>query len=245
MEHGPLVHALVPLKDLVRAKTRLAGLLSPTERRALAQAMLEDVLAVLAAHPLVGCVTLVSDDPSAHLLATQFRAAHWRESELGCEGLNAVVEKASARLLAEGARRVLLVHGDLPLLTPSDIAAVLTAQQDPPGLVIGCDRHGSGTNMLCFDAAGMPAFSFGRDSCAAHLAAAQRRGIPVRVLQREGIGFDVDEPGDLALLLRRLDRISAGCTATFIRRTDLAARVGLALSSLDSPEQHPPRKEVN
>ena len=40
------VQALVPLKDLVEAKSRLSGLLRPTERRSLAQAMVEDVLSV-------------------------------------------------------------------------------------------------------------------------------------------------------------------------------------------------------
>jgi 2-phospho-L-lactate guanylyltransferase len=239
-----LVQALVPLKDLLQAKSRLAGLLGPTERRALAQAMLEDVLAVLAAHPRVEGITLVSDDPGAHLMAARFGAAHWRESELGCEGLNAVVEKASARLLAEGGRGILLVHGDLPLLTPADIAAVLAAQPESPGLVIGCDRHGSGTNILCFDPDAIPGFRFGKDSCAAHLAAAQDRGITPYVLQREGIGLDVDEPGDLALLLQRLDRFSASSTAAFIRGAGLSARVGLALSSLDSPVQAAGRKEA-
>ena len=42
-----MAQALVPLKDLVQAKSRLSGLLRPSERRALAQAMAEDVLAVL------------------------------------------------------------------------------------------------------------------------------------------------------------------------------------------------------
>ena len=40
-----MAQALLPLKDLVQAKTRLGGLLRPSERRALAQAMAEDVLA--------------------------------------------------------------------------------------------------------------------------------------------------------------------------------------------------------
>jgi 2-phospho-L-lactate guanylyltransferase len=240
-----LVRALVPLKDLVQAKTRLAGLLSPSERRALAQAMLEDVLAVLAAQPQLEGITLVSDDPSAHLLAAQFGAAHWRESELGSRGLNGIVTAASARLLAGNGGDILLVHADLPLLASADIAAVLALREQSAGLVIGCDRRGSGTNLLCYDAASAPVFSFGADSCAAHLAAAARRGIPARVLAREGIGFDVDEPGDLAQLLQRLGRTSAGATADYLRRTDLAARLGPALDSLDSPERQPERKEVN
>ena len=43
------IWAVVPVKDLDGAKQRLAGLLPPTQRRALAAAMLEDVLAALVA----------------------------------------------------------------------------------------------------------------------------------------------------------------------------------------------------
>ncbi len=78
--------------------------------------MAEDVLAVLAAHPEVAGITLLSDDPGAYLLAAQFGATHWAESELGCRGLNAVVARASARLLALRGQAMLLVHADLPLL---------------------------------------------------------------------------------------------------------------------------------
>ena len=44
-----MAQALVPLKDLVAAKSRLSGVLSPAERRSLAQAMVEDVLALSSA----------------------------------------------------------------------------------------------------------------------------------------------------------------------------------------------------
>ena len=66
-----MAQALVPLKDLVQAKSRLAGLLRPSERRALAQAMAEDVLNVLANHVNVAGITLVSDDPGAGLPAVR------------------------------------------------------------------------------------------------------------------------------------------------------------------------------
>jgi 2-phospho-L-lactate guanylyltransferase (CobY/MobA/RfbA family) len=146
--------------------------------------------------------------------------------------------------LAGGGRDILLVHGDLPLLTPDDVSAVLDARRELSGLVIGCDRHGAGTNLLCFNAASVPVFSFGAGSCAAHFAAATGRGIPVSVVNREGIGLDVDEPEDLAALLRQLGRISSGRTAAYIRRAGLGARIGLALSSLGLPEQQQDRKEV-
>ena len=232
-----MAQALVPLKDLVRAKTRLAGLLAPSERRALAQAMVEDVLALLAAHSCVDSINLVSDDPSAHLLAAQYGARHWPESELGCRGLNNIVGSASRRLLALCDAPVLVLHADLPLLGPADISAVLAARRRTGGLVVGPDRHGKGTNMLCFDAASVPAFCFGQDSCARHLAAARARGIAANVVNRPGIGLDVDEPQDLAVLLGHLQSMACGRTAELLRESEPGARIAVALGSLQSGEK--------
>lgn len=235
-----MAQALVPLKDLVEAKTRLAGLLSPSERRALAQAMLEDVLALLACHPEISGTTLVSDDPAAYLLAAQYGAAHWPETDLGCRGLNAVVHSASAKLMDSCDEPILLLHADLPLLSIEDITAVLVARRASRGLVVGCDRHGTGTNLLCFDAASAPRFCFGQDSCARHLAAASDQGIGSTVLRRPGIGLDVDEPRDLELLMARLLGHDAGHTAVLMRRSGLGSRIRMALASLAAPEM--PRK---
>jgi 2-phospho-L-lactate guanylyltransferase len=232
-----MVQALVPLKDLVRAKTRLAGILSPSERRALAQAMAEDVLALLAAHPLVDGINLVSDDPSAHLLAAQYGARHWPENELGCSGLNNIIDTASRRLFAAGDEPVLVLHADLPLLDPTDVSAVVAARQKIQGLVIGSDRHGSGTNVLCFDAAAVPEFCFGDNSCMRHLTAARTQGIPAMVVKRPGIGLDLDEPQDLALLLRRLHSDARGRSAELLRGSELGTRIEVALDSLQSGEK--------
>ena len=58
----------VPVKDLVNAKQRLIPALSPTERRELARAMLEDVLdAAVAALP--GAVLVVTTDPEVQAVA--------------------------------------------------------------------------------------------------------------------------------------------------------------------------------
>lgn len=227
-----MAQVLVPLKDLVQAKTRLAGLLRPSERRALAQAMLEDVLQVLAGHPAIDRVTLVSDDPAAPLLAGQWGFVHWSEAGLGCRGLNAVIGRASARLLRGSMEPLLVLHADLPLLGAEDITAVLASARDSGGVVIGCDRHGSGTNLLAFSRHSVPRFCFGPDSCARHLAAARQAGVPAEVVRRTGVALDVDEPGDLAELLRLLPGTAGGRTADLLGAAPLATRIGAALASL-------------
>ena len=230
-----MAQALVPLKDLVQAKTRLAGLLRPSERRALAQAMLEDVMQVLAGHPRIRRVTLLSDDPAAPLLARQWGLDHWPQSERGGSRLNQELGRASERLLSaeEGEYEPLLVlHADLPLLSAADITAVLENHSESGGLVIGCDHRGTGTNLLAFGRRAMPRFCFGVDSCAQHLAAAAQAGTPARVLHRAGIALDVDEPRDVAALLARLPASRSQHTQALLNATPLGSRISLALASL-------------
>ena len=228
-----MAQALVPLKDLVQAKSRLAGLLRPSERRALTQAMVEDVLTVLSGHPDIERVTLVSDDPCADLLAGKYRIDWQAERSLGCRGLNSVVQCASERLLDSGDGPLLVLHGDLPLLSAADISAVLDSYQAlGGGLVIGCDLPGTGTNLLAFDAASAPQFCFGIDSCARHLASAHSAGVPVTILQRTGIGLDVDAPRDMVLVMEALAHETHGETYGLLCGTELGSRVALALATL-------------
>lgn len=226
------VRAVVPLKDLVQAKTRLAGLLSPSERRALAQAMVEDVLSVLCAHPQVSQVILISDDPAASLLAARYAVDYWSEAALGCRGLNNVVRCASERLLGQSPQPLLVLHGDLPLLSAEDISAVIACQDKTRGLVIACDLQGTGTNLLAFDRDSVPRFSFGAGSCARHLADAHDRELAVELLRRPGLATDVDEARDLAVVLTALDAGDPGNTARLLAANGLAGRIRLALASL-------------
>lgn len=248
-----MAQALVPLKDLVEAKSRLAGLLKPSERRALAQAMVEDVLAVLSQHSAISRVVLLSDDPCAGLLANQYGIQCWPEHSLGCSGLNPLITSASERLLAESDEPLLVLHGDLPLLGPEDITAVLSLQYALQGLVIGCDRAGSGTNLLAFDGNAMPHFQFGPNSCRRHAESATDQGHCVQTVERAGLALDIDEPADLQVLLRALrqqlspvvgdvipkmphDGASwsrARHTADLLYGTALGSRIELALATLD------------
>ena len=227
-----MAQALVPLKDLVLAKSRLAGVLASVERHALAQAMVEDVLTVLSRHRHIARITLVSDDPGASMLAQKYGADCWTEGSLGCRGLNPLIQCASERLLNAGGEPLVVLHGDLPLLTGEDISHVVESQQALGGLIVGCDSKGVGTNLLAFNAASTPRFCFGADSCAAHIASAKNAGVAVQVLQRSGIGLDVDEAPDLQCIMEQLHVNTASNTAQLLYNTELGARVTLALTAM-------------
>jgi len=200
-----MVWAILPLKDLVKAKSRLAGILAPHERRALAQAMVEDVFAVLSCHSGLQGVLVVSDDPSAEMLANKYSFDWVAEKQLGCRGLNGAVAAAVDFLAARGVTDIMVLHGDIPLLRQQDISALLERyQQDAVDMVIGPDLAGGGTNVMLFPVQKRPDFHYGEGSCQAHQRAGRELGHRVSLLQSTGIGLDVDCPDDLISLYHHL-----------------------------------------
>ena len=186
--------ALVPVKDLKRAKRRLAGALDPAARRGLSLAMLADVLDALDATPGLDGTAVVSRDADVTELA---RRRGLRVIPETGAGLNAAVTQAANALSAEGCARLLVMPADLPLAGPEEIAQVLAALLEAPGLTLVPDRHGVGTNGFLCSPPNAIAPSFGADSFARHLEAARDAGIPATVLRLPGLGLDIDTPEDL------------------------------------------------
>ena len=240
-----MAQALVPLKDLVDAKTRLSGVLRPAERRALAQAMVEDVLTVLTGHRQINRVTLVSDDPGAGLLACKYGIDTVDEKSLGCRGLNPVINQSCDRLIGDEDQPMLVLHGDIPLLSAADIDAVLRTQAESRGLVIGCDLQAQGSNLLAFDKGSRPQFSFGPGSCGLHSDRSREAGIPVTVINRLGIGLDIDDAADLALLMTELRTGRTGHTASLLLQTQLGRRLEMLLPGLDNTGRIPDSSRTN
>lgn len=234
-----MLHVVLPLKDLVAAKTRLAGLLTPSERRGLMQAMAEDVLGVLSAHPAVDCLWLVSDDPGAALLAEHYRARHLAEQSLGCRGLNRVLAAACDRTGAASGDRIMVLHADLPWLTAGAVDAALAAQARSGGLLLAPDRNATGTNLMVFAAGERPSFRFGTDSCGRHRRWAREAGVPCTLFRDRGAASDIDLPVDIGELLTATD--TGGATGAWLDQPGLRARLALALPDIEAIQPGPAR----
>lgn len=195
------LQALVPLKTLTLAKSRLAAVLTPAERSALVAAMARDVLHALVMHRDIESVTLLSSDPAAEALATDCGARFIAEDELGETGLNSAVAQSVGLLADAGAESVLVAHGDVPALQAADIDAAISVYRDTGSLVIGTDEQRCGSNLMLFGVDAVPQFQYGASSCALHEQWAQDNDRPATVLQRPGMALDVDHPGDLQQLV--------------------------------------------
>jgi 2-phospho-L-lactate guanylyltransferase len=210
--------ALVPVRSLSGAKSRLGEPLDPEERRDLIMAMLRrTVEAALAARSLAD-VVVVSKDPEALATARAMRAAAILQRSDGLnEGLTearaavAGVEIVTLGRPANGARvpagtsatALIVLPADLPgvsgLAIDSVAQAAVEATRHEPGrpvVVLVTDHHGSGTNALLLAPPDAIDFQFGEGSRAAHAAAARAAG--AEYVEIGGpLAFDVDTPEDL------------------------------------------------
>ena len=193
--------AVVPVKDLDGSKQRLAPALSPVERRALFQAMLEDVLTALTSARGLSGVALLTRDPEAMRLARAYDARVIEEPQN--RGHTAAVAHAADALTAAGAAGMLAVPGDVPLATAGEIEAALAAHRAAPAMTIVPAHDDFGSNcVICSPPRAMP-LRFGDDSFRPHLAAARRLGIEPSVVRLPGLALDIDTPADLMALLAR------------------------------------------
>jgi 2-phospho-L-lactate guanylyltransferase len=194
--------AVLPIKSFSRAKQRLGEAIGAAERRELAAAMVGDVLAALAAAPLVGELIVVTAEPLAARAAEQAGATVVDDPEEA--GQSAAAARGIAAAAQRGADRVLLVPGDCPALDASELGALLAEATEPPSVVLVPDRHGAGTNALLLAPPDAMAPAFGPGSFARHAALGRAAGARVRVRELASLGLDVDTPGDLATLCAAL-----------------------------------------
>ena len=190
--------AAVPVKDLENAKQRLVPVFSPEERRALARTMLEDVLDALGEASL-DRVLVVTRDPEVIALARQHHASVLEEPEN--RGHTEAVALAQRMAADTGAQRFLTIPGDVPQVTPQEIATLVAAAPAGPGVVFVPSRSGFGTNGVLLSPPDLMRLKFGEPSFANHLIAARRGGLDPVILSLPGLGLDIDGPEDLRTLL--------------------------------------------
>lgn len=220
---------LVPIKNTANAKQRLASILDQPARTQLAQAMLHDVLTALHQWKNRPLVAIVTSDPYAVNLASEYEFEVIPDPDN--PGETGAIEMATRVCVKRGEESTLVIPADIPLIQPWELEQVLK-HAPAEGTVLVPAADGRGTNAAFRRPANLFPLRFGNDSFKPHHAAAQATGKPCVVLNLPGIAVDVDNPEDLQRLISLPGETRAQELAREYARTGMD-RVGTGASAIE------------
>jgi 2-phospho-L-lactate guanylyltransferase len=208
---------LIPIKEPLRAKMRLANLLTLAERQQLVWAMFEDVCRAVAAAQTADQVFVVSSFQKAIDYARSFG---WQVlTEAAQESESASVDWASQVLGERGFDAVCRLPADLPLVQGADLDALLEIEIPAPGALLVPSFEGTGTNAILRTPPCLFPSRFGPNSLALHKQEALGAGAACLVVENPRIALDIDEPQDVKRFLE-----SATGTTTFCLLEEMKIR---------------------
>jgi 2-phospho-L-lactate/phosphoenolpyruvate guanylyltransferase len=187
--------AVVPVKSLSEAKSRLSNILSPEERALLVLDMLSHVLGTLRSSPEIDEVAVISPQPSELRLPPTIAPIVQAR-----QGLNDLLGQGGEWASERGADALLVLFADLPLISPGDISRMVKLGEGDGTIVLAPDRHGTGTNSMLAHPITLARFAFGPASFDAHRVAAMHAGANLEIYRSPGTSLDIDTLDDLDYL---------------------------------------------
>jgi len=188
--------AIIPVKPLKNAKSRLSNVLTQDQRYEFAQAMFRHVLSVVTTVPYITGVVVISRDTKALSIAREMGAKTIQEGMVS--DLNPALLRASALVSSWRADGVLILPADLPFVNVDDIKAMVRlGSEDVPSIVIATDNEGDGTNALLVRPPGVIEYSYGPGSFQKHIENAHHAGANVISYYSDRLALDIDVPDDL------------------------------------------------
>lgn len=217
--------ALVPVKRLALAKSRLAAHLPQRQRKTLVLDMLQHVIGTLCESEVFEQVYVVSADTRVLELVQHWGAEPLRETQQGHNpalqaAAHTIMERAAWRCgaysawltlqeqdwLTKGAgesvmrllqnEALLTISADLPLLEREDIHALLR-EASSHQVVLAGSGDGTGTNALLTRPPLVLPYLFGPNSLPAYIRAANVYGVSYTLYQHDHLALDIDTLADL------------------------------------------------
>ena len=193
--------ALIPVKSLSEAKSRLAAHLTIHQREMLVLDMLHHVLEVLLNSEMLEQVYVVSPD----------RQVLQRSEKWGAQGLLEEVQGHNPALSAAASRAqattngalephgLLTISADLPLLEVGEIHHIIE-ESFYHDVVLAPSPDGTGTNAILMRPPLIVPYLFGPNSLRRYLEACEQRKLSVTVYSSTGLALDIDTIDDLDTL---------------------------------------------
>ena len=186
-------NALIPVKSLSIAKSRLASSLTQYQRERLVLDMFHHVLRVLLASEIFEKVSVVSSDQQVLENAYLWGAQAIPEEH---HGHNQALHAAALKEMSEGATKLLTISADLPLLTSQEIHCFFK-QSLQHEVILAPSRDGTGTNAIIVHPPLAVPYVFGPGSLQNFVDVAKQKCLSYSKFHSIGLSLDIDTIDDL------------------------------------------------
>jgi 2-phospho-L-lactate guanylyltransferase len=189
------IAAIIPMKNLHFAKSRLSTILTLQQRKSLAFFLLNTTIKTLKESRLITEIIVVSSDKTIEKLSFENSLKFIKDSD---DGINNAVILADRYCINNDIDANIVIPHDLPFISANEIDQICNISEKYPKCIIICpSKRLDGTNILFRKPANVIRTFYDDNSYINHLKEAQKLHIPIESLDLDNLMFDIDTKEDL------------------------------------------------
>ena len=187
--------AVVPMKPLRDAKSRLKDVLSVEDKNKLVLTLYKHSLALMRDNRKLDAFAVITADDQLKDIARSY-GAHIVDEDTP-SGLNESLKNALPYFIKEKVDNLLVLAGDLPYMNQPVLLDLAREMEKRNLLMVGPDQNLVGTNALFFNPLWKMKFFFGEDSFHKHVQFGKETRYDVKLYVSDALKYDIDTPKDL------------------------------------------------
>ncbi|HET8857130.1 MAG TPA: 2-phospho-L-lactate guanylyltransferase [Nitrososphaeraceae archaeon] len=189
------ISAVIPMKNLHFAKSRLSTILTLQQRKNLAFFLLNTTIKTLKESRLITEIIIVSSDKTIEKFSFENGLKFIKDSD---SGVNNAVILADHYCINNDIDANIVIPHDLPFISAKEIDQICNMAKKYPKCIIICpSTRFDGTNILFRKPPNVIKTFYDDNSYMNHLKEAQRLNIPIESLELDNLMFDIDTKEDL------------------------------------------------
>lgn len=189
------IAAVIPMKSLHSAKSRLSNILTAQQRKNLAMYLLNTTIKELKESNFISEIVIVSSDEAVKNYSSLNNLTFVKDSD---KGVNEAVILADKYCVDNGINANIVIPQDLPFISAKEIDEICTISNKYHKCIIICpSKRFDGTNILFRKPPGVIKTHYDNNSYMNHLKEASKFKIPIESLDLVKLRFDLDTKEDL------------------------------------------------
>ena len=189
------IAAVIPMKSLHSAKSRLSNILTAQQRKNLAMYLLDATIKELKKSNFISEIIIVSNDKALKQYSCINDLKFIKDSD---EGVNQAVILADNYCIDNGINANIVIPPDLPFISAKEIDEICTISNKYHKCIIICpSKRFDGTNILFRKPPDVIKTHYDDNSYMNHLKEADKFKIPIETLDIVKLRFDLDTKEDL------------------------------------------------